>query len=128
MRIDFTNFAHKQIEYLDASRGHLFEIQARMDEANRHLKDIVGIFDKVKFAQHGINETAFRPTMYMAGERRAEQVSIQPTTQQPSFSIQSTPVKIYLDSREVALGVIQHFPQLSKAGHMKIHPRAQKEF
>lgn len=109
-------------------------IPIKLDCVNRHLEKIreyTEVLSKIKFAQHGVSETVNRPTLYMAGEKGAERVNITPIGRAnfpQDISIESTPVNIYLDSQQVGLGIIKHFPKFSKGGLMHIHERASKKF
>jgi len=52
-----------------------------------------------------------------------ENISITPASSPVNVHMDSTPVYVSLDGRNIAMGVAKHMPRLSADGHMKFHQR-----
>jgi len=71
-------------------------------------------------AQHGFSGIVKRPTMFLAGERGAERVTVTPNINvNPSFGNSKTTINI--DGRVVAMAIAPYIPELSRMGAMKFH-------
>ena len=71
-------------------------------------------------AQHGFSGIVKRPTMFLAGERGAERVTVTPNINvNPSFGNSKTTINI--DGRAVAMAIAPYMPELSRMGAMKFH-------
>jgi len=80
------------------------------------IRDYTSALKDIQFGASGLSTTVSRPTLFMAGERGAEHVSISPNFQ---FGAQSIALKI--DGRVIAESVAPYVPQMSRDGRWKMH-------
>jgi hypothetical protein len=83
------------------------------------------ILGKVTFAQHGVDMTVTRPTMFMAGERGAERVTVAPNVNvNPKFSMEPTTLQVNIDGHPLMNILVKYLPEYTRAGVVKIHSNA----
>jgi 2-hydroxy-3-keto-5-methylthiopentenyl-1-phosphate phosphatase len=82
------------------------------------IVEYTSLLKKIKFGQHGLDTTVSRPTLFMAGERGTERITIT-----PNINMRAVPIVINLDGRQVAMAIARYMPELSRDGALKIHQR-----
>ncbi len=83
------------------------------------IENYTSVLKNIQFGASGLDRVVNKPTLFMAGERQPERVTISPT-----FRFAAAPIIINLDGRQVAMAVARYSPQMSRDGILKIHNNA----
>jgi hypothetical protein len=106
------------VEKFDALKGSLDLTRDQMIPRLDKIVEYTSLLKKIKFGQHGLDTTVSRPTLFMAGERGTERITIT-----PNINMRAAPIVINLDGRQVAMAIARYMPELSRDGALKIHQR-----